>query len=396
MKNIYTLIIISAWCFNLSAQNNVGIGTPNPAPSSLVDMQATDRGLLVPRMSTLQRNAINTPAQGLLVYDTDLNCFYYYNATSWLSLCQSSGSGGTTGATGATGVQGAQGPTGATGDTGTPGATGTTGAQGTPGVTGATGPTGVQGTTGVTGPTGSLGNTGTTGPTGPGTICGAATTNQVVKFTSPTDLCNSIITDDGTNIGISNLTPSEKLDVTGNIKFSGALMPNNLPGTIGNVLTSQGAGVAPVWLPPAGAVAAYDLTATKTTINSTNYVTVNGLTQSITLSANSLVSISTYGIIETFSTAAGGGSTAQVGILIANNPVAEQTVNTYNTSTNPPTTNMETNWGLSTYRVLGPGTYVIKVAAKKVAGFITSFYAGGANYTGLPNEGEMTILIFPQ
>ncbi len=52
------------------------------------------------------------------------------------------------------------------------------------------------------------------------------------------------------NIGIGNAAPSQKLDVTGNIKFSGALMPNNLPGTSGNVLTSQGAGTAPIWTAP--------------------------------------------------------------------------------------------------------------------------------------------------
>ncbi len=52
------------------------------------------------------------------------------------------------------------------------------------------------------------------------------------------------------NLGLGNSAPSQKLDVTGNIKFSGALMPNNLPGTSGYVLTSQGAGTAPIWTAP--------------------------------------------------------------------------------------------------------------------------------------------------
>jgi hypothetical protein len=56
----------------------------------------------------------------------------------------------------------------------------------------------------------------------------------------------------GGNLGIANAAPSEKLDVTGNIRFSGALMPNNLAGTSGQVLTSQGAGVAPVWAAASG------------------------------------------------------------------------------------------------------------------------------------------------
>jgi hypothetical protein len=53
------------------------------------------------------------------------------------------------------------------------------------------------------------------------------------------------------NVGIANTTPSEKLDVTGNVRFSGALMPNNLAGTSGYLLSSSGTGTSPVWLNPA-------------------------------------------------------------------------------------------------------------------------------------------------
>jgi hypothetical protein len=49
------------------------------------------------------------------------------------------------------------------------------------------------------------------------------------------------------NVGINNINPTEKLDVTGNVKLSGALMPNNLSGTTGQVLVSAGAGTAPTW-----------------------------------------------------------------------------------------------------------------------------------------------------
>jgi len=49
------------------------------------------------------------------------------------------------------------------------------------------------------------------------------------------------------NVGIANISPSEKLDVTGNIRFSGALMPNNSAGTAGYFLQSNGAGAAPTW-----------------------------------------------------------------------------------------------------------------------------------------------------
>lgn len=49
------------------------------------------------------------------------------------------------------------------------------------------------------------------------------------------------------NVGIGSSAPTERLDVAGNVKFSGALLPNNLPGTSGQVLTSAGAGAAPTW-----------------------------------------------------------------------------------------------------------------------------------------------------
>lgn len=52
------------------------------------------------------------------------------------------------------------------------------------------------------------------------------------------------------NVGIGNQSPAQRLDVTGNIRFSGALMPNNQAGAAGTVLTSAGAGQPPVWTSP--------------------------------------------------------------------------------------------------------------------------------------------------
>src|SRR5437763_16828514 len=49
----------------------MGIGTSLPASSSLLDLTSTTRGFLVPRMTTAQRAAITTPAQGLLIYQID-------------------------------------------------------------------------------------------------------------------------------------------------------------------------------------------------------------------------------------------------------------------------------------------------------------------------------------
>ena len=51
------------------------------------------------------------------------------------------------------------------------------------------------------------------------------------------------------NVGIGTATPSEKLDVLGNLKFSGALMPNNNAGTAGKLLMSAGPNTPPTWGP---------------------------------------------------------------------------------------------------------------------------------------------------
>jgi microcystin-dependent protein len=60
----------------------VGIDVPSPHPSAVLDLDdaANERGLLVPRMNSTERAAIASPADGLLVYDTDQKMFYHYDS----------------------------------------------------------------------------------------------------------------------------------------------------------------------------------------------------------------------------------------------------------------------------------------------------------------------------
>jgi len=59
------------------------LGTTTNAASSILTMESTTQGFLPPRMTTTQRNAIASPATGLVVYDTTLNDPFYYNGTAW-------------------------------------------------------------------------------------------------------------------------------------------------------------------------------------------------------------------------------------------------------------------------------------------------------------------------
>jgi collagen type VII alpha len=233
---IIALILIGIRSF---AQQNVSISdvpsTPNP--TSVLDVSSTTKGMLIPRLTTAQRNAIQGPANGLLVYDTDVKCVMYYsNATnSWGSLCDganlsnllsntvnvpagtncanggillqlgsdTNGNGNLDASeitstdylcNGASGATGPQGPIGLTGATGPQGPTGLTGPQGPIGLTGATGPqgpigltgvTGQQGPIGLTGPIGPIGLTGATGPQGPIGLTGPQGATGLTGATGP-------------------------------------------------------------------------------------------------------------------------------------------------------------------------------------------------------------------
>ncbi len=66
-------------------QAQVAVNTDGSAadPSAMLDIQSDTAGILIPRMTTAQRDAIKNPAKGLMVYVTDDNTFYYFNGTSW-------------------------------------------------------------------------------------------------------------------------------------------------------------------------------------------------------------------------------------------------------------------------------------------------------------------------
>ena len=70
------------------ATGQVGINSNNnqPDPSAMLDVSATNRGVLIPRLSTVSRNLIPSPATGLLIYNTTTSHFNYYNGNSWYQI----------------------------------------------------------------------------------------------------------------------------------------------------------------------------------------------------------------------------------------------------------------------------------------------------------------------
>ncbi|SHN16205.1 beta strand repeat-containing protein [Flavobacterium xinjiangense] len=93
-------VILIGFLFAFSAKAQVGIGTNEPDNSAQLEVLSTSKGVLIPRMSLSQRNAINNPANGLLIYQTNNSPGFYYNTNGqWQRLATSSelkaGGGGT-------------------------------------------------------------------------------------------------------------------------------------------------------------------------------------------------------------------------------------------------------------------------------------------------------------
>ena len=89
MKKRLPLLLLLSFYSYLVCFAQVAINTTNTAPNSsaMLDITSNNKGLLIPRMTTTQRNAITSPAAGLQVYNTDNNCLEIWNTNGWMSFC---------------------------------------------------------------------------------------------------------------------------------------------------------------------------------------------------------------------------------------------------------------------------------------------------------------------
>lgn len=79
------LIILSVFSTFLGlAQNNVGINTSTPDSSAILHLESNDKGFLPPRLTENERNSVNNPATGLVIYNTTDSLVEYYNGNCWV------------------------------------------------------------------------------------------------------------------------------------------------------------------------------------------------------------------------------------------------------------------------------------------------------------------------
>jgi len=100
MKTILKSIIFTAFiAINLTAFAQVGINTNTPEASAALDVTSTEGGILIPRLTETQRDAIASPATGLMVFQTDQTTgFYFFNGAAWAQLEGPAGADGAGGA----------------------------------------------------------------------------------------------------------------------------------------------------------------------------------------------------------------------------------------------------------------------------------------------------------
>ncbi|MFD2099484.1 beta strand repeat-containing protein [Flagellimonas iocasae] len=80
---IITLLMISS----LKAQVKIGDSPQNIDPASVLELESSNRVLVITRVTDSQMNAIN-PLPGALVYNTDAECIHYFNGTEWINICE--------------------------------------------------------------------------------------------------------------------------------------------------------------------------------------------------------------------------------------------------------------------------------------------------------------------
>ena len=89
-KGIIVLVVLLGCSHTLFSQIKIGDNPQAIDPSSVLELESTDRVFVVTRINTEQMNAI-VPASGAMVYNIDENCIFYFNGTEWLNLCASLG-----------------------------------------------------------------------------------------------------------------------------------------------------------------------------------------------------------------------------------------------------------------------------------------------------------------
>ncbi len=439
MKNkIHFLFALSAILVgsSLSGQNNVGIGTTTPNANSILELQSTTQGVLVPRMTSVQRLAIAVPTEGLMVYDIDVDCFFFYETTTaaWKNLCSAStGSVGATGPAGSNGTNGincwdtnGNGVNDPSEDTNADGLFNALDCKGAVGSAGATGAAGINGTNGTNGTNGiscwdtngngvndpsedtnayglfdaldCKGAVGTAGATGAAGTNGSNGTNGVNCWDTNGNGVNDPSEDTNGDTFFNTLDCQGAIGAAGPIGATGpagSIGASGPAGSIGATGATGPTGATGATGPqgPQGVFQKYHVYGTSGRLAVTSAVAAvqPGLSKTFTLASPATVII--WATIGARTTGTGNANYANVDMIIyANGAFLPNGGWNRFQVTNPSTTNSFNTCAINTMISLPAGTHTIDLRTLRLAGSTSSVDIGG-NAALDTNPGELTILI---
>jgi len=86
MKTFILSVLILMIALVMKAQVAINIDGNPPSPCAMLDVSSDSKGVLIPRMTTVQRTAIDSPSEGLLIYDMDTHSFWYIKSSTWTEI----------------------------------------------------------------------------------------------------------------------------------------------------------------------------------------------------------------------------------------------------------------------------------------------------------------------
>jgi hypothetical protein len=81
----HVLILLTMAVSGVQAQTVIGGSTPDN--TAVLDVQSSNKGVLLPRLTNAQRDAIVSPANGLTIYNVSTKCINFYTGTAWFEVC---------------------------------------------------------------------------------------------------------------------------------------------------------------------------------------------------------------------------------------------------------------------------------------------------------------------
>ena len=95
MKTKTILLSLLLVLIGLNTTNaQVGIGTTLTDETAILELKSTEKGFLPPRLTAEQRNNIENPAEGLVIYNLEQKCINFFDGNRWASFCSANGTGG--------------------------------------------------------------------------------------------------------------------------------------------------------------------------------------------------------------------------------------------------------------------------------------------------------------